>query len=115
MLRAVIYARFSSDNQREESIDAQVRICTEYCKHRGYLLNNVYADEAKSGRFVTKREAYNQMMADAIERKFDIIIFHKLDRNARNEFNYYSFQNTLKNERISNPSTVIPRITIAAA
>ena len=95
MLRAVIYARFSSDNQREESIDAQVRICTEYCKHRGYLLNNVYADEAKSGRFVTKREAYNQMMVDAMEKKFDIIIFHKLDRNARNEFNYYSFQNTL--------------------
>ncbi len=52
-------------------------------------------DEAKSARDIIKRDAYNQMMADAIEHKFDVIIFHKIDRNARNEFNYYSFKNTL--------------------
>lgn len=95
MKRAVIYARYSSDKQREESIDAQVRACKEYCIRKHYLVTKVYADEAKSGRDIAKREAYNQMMADAVEGKFDIIIFHKIDRNSRNEFNYYTVQHTL--------------------
>ena len=95
MKRAVIYARYSSDKQREESIDAQVRACKDYCLRHHYLITKVYADEAKSGRDFAKRDAYNQMMADAVEGKFDIIIFHKIDRNSRNEFNYYTVQNTL--------------------
>ena len=95
MKRAVIYARYSSDKQREESIDAQVRACKDYCLRHHYLITKVYADEAKSGRDIAKRDAYNQMMADAVEGKFDIIIFHKIDRNSRNEFNYYTVQNTL--------------------
>ena len=89
MQRAVIYARFSSDMQREESIDAQVRACKAYAKNKGYIVVDTYADEAKSGRDVTKRDAYNQMLADAMEDKFDVIIFHKIDRNARNELDYY--------------------------
>lgn len=96
MKRAVIYARFSSDNQRTESIDAQVRACKEYCKRKQYLVTKVYADEAKSGRDVAKRDSYNQMLADALEDKFDVIVFHKLDRNARDEFNYYTFQHKLQ-------------------
>ena len=92
MDRAVIYARFSSDMQREESIDAQVRACKEYCKRKGYIVVNVYSDEAKSGRSILERTAYNQMLADAISDAFDVIIFHKIDRNSRNEFNYYTFK-----------------------
>lgn len=95
MKRAVIYARYSSDKQREESIDAQVRACKDYCIRKHYLVTKVYADEAKSGRDIAKRDAYNQMIADAAEGKFDIIIFHKIDRNCRNEFNYYTVQHTL--------------------
>ena len=94
--KAVIYARFSTDMQREESIEAQVRACRVYCKKRHYFVTNVYTDEARSGRDVSKREAYNQMMADAVAGLFDVIIFHKIDRNSRNEFNYYSFKNTLQ-------------------
>lgn len=48
MERAVIYARYSSDHQREESIDAQVRACREYCQRKGYLVTKIYADEASS-------------------------------------------------------------------
>ena len=95
MKRAVIYARYSSDKQREESIDAQVRACKAYCLRHHYLVTKIYADEAKSGRDIAKRDAYNQMIADATEGKFDIIIFHKIDRNSRNEFNYYTLQHTL--------------------
>ena len=96
MDRAVIYARFSSDMQREESIDAQVRACKEYCKRKGYIVVNVYSDEAKSGRSILERTAYNQMLADAIGDSFDVIIFHKIDRNSRNEFNYYTFKDKLE-------------------
>lgn len=65
MLRAVIYARFSSDMQREESIDAQVRACKSYCQSKGYLFIGQYVDEAKSGHELIKRDAYNQMLACA--------------------------------------------------
>lgn len=96
MQRAVIYARFSSDMQREESIDAQVRACKAYAKNKGYIVVDTYADEAKSGRDVTKRDAYNQMLADAMEDKFYVIIFHKIDRNSRNELNYFTFKDKLE-------------------
>lgn len=96
MPRAVIYARFSSDMQREESIDAQVRACTAYAQSKGYNIIDTYIDEAKSGRDVTKRDAYNQMLADAMEDKFDVIIFHKVDRNSRNELNYFKFKDKLE-------------------
>lgn len=89
MQRAVIYARFSSDMQREESIDAQVRACTAYAKSKGYEIVDTYIDEAKSGREVTKRDAYKKMLDDASHKKFDIVIFHKIDRNSRNEVDYY--------------------------
>ena len=101
MKKAVIYARFPSDMQREESIDAQVRACREHCIRKGYAVSNIYVDEAKSGRQIVNRDAYNRMMADATEHKFDVIVFHKLDRNARNEFTYYSFQHTLAQLGIS--------------
>lgn len=96
MPRAVIYARFSSDMQREESIDAQVRACTAYAQSKGYNIIDTYIDEAKSGRDVTKRDAYNQMLADAMEDKFDVIIFHKVDRNSRNELNYFKLKDKLE-------------------
>ena len=85
----MIYARFSSDMQREESIDAQVRACTAYAKSKGYDIIDTYVDEAKSGREVTKRDAYKKMLDDASHKKFDIVIFHKIDRNSRNEVDYY--------------------------
>lgn len=96
MKKAVIYARFSSDMQREESIDAQVRACKAYAKSKGYTIVKEYIDEAKSGRSTLTRDAYNQMMADAMENKFDVIIFHKIDRNSRNELNYFIFKDKLE-------------------
>lgn len=95
MLRAVIYARFSSDMQREESIDAQVRACKAYCQRKGYAVVGVYSDEAKSGRSTVNRDGYNRMLADAVQGNFDVIIFHKIDRNSRNELNYYKFKDQL--------------------
>ena len=101
MKRAVIYARFSSDMQREESIEAQIRAGRNLCDRKGYALTNIYIDEAKSGTSITGRDNYNRMMADAMEHKFDVAIFHKVDRNARNEFDYYTFKRSFETLGIS--------------
>ena len=59
--RAVIYARFSSHNQRDESIDAQERACREYAKRKGLQVIEVYADRAKSGTSA-EREEFQRMI-----------------------------------------------------
>ena len=95
MKKAVLYARYSSDNQREESIAAQLRACREHCSRKGYIIVQEYFDEAKSGRS-DNRPAYQKMLADAKKKSFDIIVFHKIDRNARNEYDYYFHKANLK-------------------
>ena len=61
--RAVIYARFSSSRQREESIEGQVRECKYFAEHEGYTILNVYADRAISGR-TSERPEFQKMIAD---------------------------------------------------
>lgn len=90
MKRAAIYARYSSDNQHYESITAQLRACREYCKQRGYIVVKVYTDEAISGTSTAGREAFQQMILDSADDIFDVVVFHKIDRNARNEIDYYN-------------------------
>jgi len=85
---AALYARYSSDNQRAESIVAQMRASREYCRRKGYTIVKEYADEAFTGTN-DARPAYRQMMKDAAIGLFEVVIFHKVDRNGRNEFDYY--------------------------
>lgn len=90
-----MYGRFSSENQREESIMAQFRDGRAYCQRKGYTIVKTYADEAKSGTTTVGRDAYNQMLADAADDLFDVVIFHKVDRNARDEYDYYNTKKIL--------------------
>ena len=87
-MNAVIYARFSSDNQREESITAQLRICRAYCRRKGYTVVQEYCDEAFTATN-DRRPAYQQMFRDAKKGGFNVAVFHKVNRNARNEYDYY--------------------------
>jgi site-specific DNA recombinase len=79
ILRAVIYARYSSDNQRDESIDAQVRLCKEHIRREGYILTKIYADEAVTGT-TDDRAQFQQMMSDAKEGMFDAVVVDAVDR-----------------------------------
>lgn len=83
MLRGVTYNRFSSDNQRAESIDAQKRFNYEYAKKNNIQIIKDYSDEAVSGK-TDDRPAFQQMLADAKLGLFDVVICHKVDRFARN-------------------------------
>ncbi|KHL95865.1 recombinase [Paenibacillus sp. IHB B 3415] len=79
------YGRFSGDNQREESIDAQLRAIEAYCKQKGYVIVETYIDRAKSATS-DKRPEFQRMIADSGNNKFDFIIVHKLDRFSRNRY-----------------------------
>lgn len=81
--KAVAYTRFSSDLQREESIDAQVRAIRQFAEQNGYALQKVYADRGISGT-TDNRPQFQQMIDDAKAEKFDAVIVHKLDRFSRN-------------------------------
>jgi site-specific DNA recombinase len=95
-LRAAIYARYSSDNQRQESIEAQVRIIKQYVENNNLNLVETYVDEAKSAT-TDQRPAFQKMIFDAENERFDIILVHKLDRFARDKYDSVYYKRKLKN------------------
>lgn len=99
---AVIYARYSSDNQREESIDAQVRACRQYAEAHGFRVLKVYADEAISGKGskTSSRKEYQRMLRDAERKKMNIILVHKYDRVARNVLEHALLANRLAEHEV---------------
>lgn len=94
MRTAYAYARFSSDNQREESIDAQLRAIRAYCEREQIKILHEYTDEAFSAR-TDKRPAFQQMFADIKTAPADYIIVHKLDRFARNRYDSAFYKSQL--------------------
>ena len=81
-VRAAIYARFSSENQRESSIDDQVRLCRERIAREGWMLTEVYRDAGISGA-TTFRPGYQALIEKARNDAFDIIVAEALDRLSR--------------------------------
>lgn len=90
--RAVIYIRYSSHKQRESfSIEYQVNECTKFIETNDYELVETYIDEAKTGKKVAGRDAFDRMIFDASQDKFDKIIvfsFSRSFRNTRDALNY---------------------------
>ena len=82
-MTAVIYARYSSDNQREESIEGQIRECTAYAEKNGITIVKHYIDRAISAK-TDNRPEFQQMIKDSDKKLFDIVLVWKLDRFARN-------------------------------
>ena len=84
-MKAVIYARYSSDNQREESIEGQLRECTAYCKKNNITILRTYIDRALSAK-TDNRPDFQRMIKDSAKGLFDVVIVWKLDRFARNRY-----------------------------
>ena len=78
-MKAVIYARFSSDNQREESIEGQIRECMEYTERNGITVVGNYIDRALSAK-TDNRPNFQKMIKDSYKGLFDLVIVWKLDR-----------------------------------
>ncbi len=82
-MNAVIYARYSSQGQNEQSIEGQVRICTEYAQSKGFTVVKTYMDRARTGTN-DNRPDFQKMISDADSGAFEQIIVYKFDRFARN-------------------------------
>lgn len=94
-IKAVAYARFSSDHQREESIEAQLRAINDYAKKNGIEIIAEYIDRAYSARS-DQRPEFQQMIKDAKERRFEIVVVHKLDRFSRDRYDSAFYRHELK-------------------
>ncbi len=81
--RAAVYARFSSHNQRSESIEIQLDKSRAYCRENGLKVVREYCDYAQTGRD-TNRAQFQAMMADARRGLFDFVVIYKVTRIMRN-------------------------------
>ncbi len=95
MKNCVIYARFSSHGQNEQSIEAQVRICTECAESKGLEVVNLYTDKARTGTN-DARPAFQKMISDAQLGTFQYIIVYMFDRFARNRRDSILYKEMLK-------------------
>jgi len=96
-MKAVIYARYSSRNQTELSIEGQLRECRAFAKREGYSIIGEYIDRAKTAKSdVEKRLDFQKMAKDSSKRQFEIVIVYQLDRFARNRFDSANYKYRLK-------------------
>ena len=94
-MNAVIYARYSSDKQTEQSIEGQLRVCYEYAKNNNLTILTEYIDRAITGTN-DNRPAFLQMIEDSELKKFDYIIVYKFDRFSRNKYDSVVYKHKLK-------------------
>ncbi len=94
-MKFVIYARYSSDNQREESIKGQIRECTEYAVRNDITILSSYVDRALSARTADRPE-FQRMIADSEKGLFDVVLVWKLDRFSRDRYDSAHYKHILK-------------------
>jgi len=83
-VKAAIYARYSSDNQRDASIADQLRVCWEYATRQGWTVINEFTDHAISGATLM-RAGFQALMREALNRRFDVVLAEALDRFSRDQ------------------------------
>lgn len=91
---AVIYARYSSSGQREESLTGQIRDCKAYVERNGIKVIKEYTDAAKTGTN-DQRPAFQQMIKDSARHQFLIVLVWKLDRFERDTYDSARYKHQL--------------------
>lgn len=93
----VLYVRYSSTNQTEQSIEGQVRVCTEFCERHGFNIIQIYGDRATSAsKDIEKRVNFLQMIQDSEKHHFQAVVVYKLDRFARSRYDMATYKFRLK-------------------
>ena len=85
MKTAVIYARYSCDNQTEQSIEGQLRVCEEYAQKNNILILDTYIDRAMTGTN-DNRPDFQRMHKDSSRKEWNFVLVYKLDRFSRNKY-----------------------------
>ena len=94
-MNAVIYARYSSDSQREESIECQLRECREYAERNNMTIVGTYIDRALSAKTADRPE-FQHMIKDSAKELFEIVLVWKLDRFSRDRYDSAHYKHILK-------------------
>ena len=94
-MNAVIYARYSSDNQREESIEGQLRECKEFAEANDMTIVDTYIDRALSAK-TDNRPDFQRMIKESVKGAFELVIVWKLDRFARNRYDSAHYKAVLQ-------------------
>lgn len=94
-MNVVIYARFSSHSQTEQSIEGQLKVCYEYAKANDYTVIDEYIDRAQSGKYDNRIE-FQKMIADSDKHTFEGVLVYQLDRFARNRYDSAIYKSKLK-------------------
>ena len=98
---AAIYARTSSVNQRfGYSLDEQVRLCLERCEMLGWKVRYVFRDEAESGKDI-QRPKFQQLLQNAKQGLFDVVVFWKLDRLSRSLLHAVQIESDLREQNVA--------------
>lgn len=121
---AVIYARFSSHNQTEQSIEGQLRVCHEYAERNDLHIVGEYIDRAISGK-TDDRPDFQRMISDSRKKGFKYVIVYKLDRFARNRYDSAIYRHKLKQNGVKvlsamenigdNPESIILEAVLEAS
>jgi len=107
-MKCVLYARYSSENQTENSIEGQLRECSEFAERKGYKVIKTYADRAISGKKADNRPQFMQMITDSKQKNFDAVIVWKIDRFSRDKYDSVYYKNVLKKNGVSVISATEP-------
>lgn len=99
MQSAVIYARYSSDSQTEQSIEGQLRVCEDYAKSHDIVVVNTYIDRAMTGTN-DNRPAFQRMLKDSNRKEWDFILVYKFDRFSRNKYETAIHKKELKDNGV---------------
>ena len=99
MKTAVIYARYSSDNQSEQSIEGQLRVCNEYAKTHDITVVKSYIDRAMTGTN-DNRPDFQRMIKDSARKEWELVLVYKLDRFSRNKYEMAVHKKTLKDNGV---------------
>lgn len=95
MIKAVVYARYSSHNQREESIEGQLRECKDFAERNNLMIISEYIDRAISGK-TDNRAEFQRMIKDSEKGHFQAVIVYTVDRFARNRYDSANYKMRLK-------------------
>lgn len=96
---AVIYARYSSDRQTEQSIEGQLRDCREYAQRNDIAIVGTYIDRAMTGTN-DNREQFQKMLKDSDKKAWDYVLCYKLDRFSRNKYEMAIHRKHLKDNGV---------------
>ncbi|MDE6275040.1 MAG: recombinase family protein [Clostridia bacterium] len=99
MKTAVIYARYSCDQQTEQSIDGQLRVCEEYAQRNNILILDTYIDRAMTGTN-DNRPDFQRMLKDSNRKEWNYVLVYKLDRFSRNKYETAIHKKTLRDNGI---------------